>query len=250
MSIKAVGGNSIATGAGALAAIDVTDISVGSVGLVVLTDDTDYGDSIVLYVLKNSGDTELLPRIILPTSGTVGNKRWHMASVFNMAGVLDAESKSSYQLAHDLNAPLAFLGNRAIKAYADSENQWIVGQRVFTVSIPFISPHLWNTSVRSQWNAWYNESGFDFIISRVFCLASSEIDLTLNEITSLTNTTVTNLIASVTVDSSGTGGYYKVLQSTDLVYGQVRAYKGFAITFGAGTVYQGQVILQGYYKEV
>ena len=247
MAVQAVGGVDLASGAGALSAINVTAINAGSVGLVVLSDDTNYGDSIIAYVLKESGDAQSLPRVILPTVGTVGNKRWHMASVFNMARNRDTESY--HQLSHDTDGIIPVGTDRAVKAYDGSGNQWIVGQKIINIGIPFIAPHTWETAVRTKWVCWHNESGMNFNITRVFCTASSSTGITLNEITSLTNYNVTNLIGNISIDSSGTGVFYKATQAASLSFTQVRSNRGFAIAFGTDTVLQGQVILQGYFRE-
>jgi len=245
MTVTAVGGTSLVSGAGALAAIDVSSMNNGSVGLVALTNDATYGDAILLYVLKSDGSAQDLPIVIAPST-PVGDKCWHIASVFSMESGSDIEAKSLHQLVHTSSGGVGVGGDRRILAVDASGNQWPLGQKIISLSFPFILPSSWPGDVQSKWVCWNNETGMDFVITRIITNASVATQITLNEITSFSNHTVLNQIATIDIDTSGTGTFHKTITSFDS--NVIEFMRGLAVSFNSGEPVQGNILLQGWLR--
>jgi len=236
------------TGSYALNSIDGAILSDGDSAIVAFRGSATYGDAFILYIVNaTSGATESLPSIVSPATNA-GNKRWIFSRVLGMLSGANQNAVTSHDLAHDTTGAIGVGNDRIIKTVDGSGNQWPVGQKIVNISFAFVKPQSWPDGARDKWIPWYNETGMDFTITRIFCTCSSATTIAISTTNSRTNSGINSAIGTIAIDTAGTGIYYKTTLANALTNTVIGFTRGLAFDFhDTDDPEQGEIMLQGWF---
>jgi hypothetical protein len=248
--------DTLTVGDGSLTALDATEflLKTGDVAFVKVQDDEEYGTGLFIYFYVDDSAAEVSPpHIYKPDSGTTDG-RWIRTTVYTepsdltiMESGTDPDVTEDYALTHDTDG--AYEGDRIIRAVDADGNQWPVGKKIISFSFPFVSPYLWDASVRDEWIPWYNSTGMVFTITQVLCTSDIETTVVIKTSTNMADATIASTIGTIAIDEEGTDIFGGVVGAGYLDNTEIPAGAGIVFDFDdTDEVKQGECRLQGWYN--